>query len=51
MSLILSCDFDGTLTLNDTVDAILEAFAEPEWTEVEAEWAAGRIGSRDCNKI
>ena len=48
MSLILSCDFDGTLTLNDTVDAILEAFAEPEWTEVEAEWAAGRIGSRDC---
>jgi 2-hydroxy-3-keto-5-methylthiopentenyl-1-phosphate phosphatase len=48
MNISISCDFDGTITRADTVDAILEQFALPEWTEIEAEWAAGRIGSREC---
>ncbi len=41
-------DFDGTVTQNDSVDAILEAFALPEWRTVEASWIAGTIGSREC---
>ena len=41
-------DFDGTVTLRDTVDAVLEEFALPEWHDVEAEWEAGLIGSREC---
>jgi 2-hydroxy-3-keto-5-methylthiopentenyl-1-phosphate phosphatase len=41
-------DFDGTIALEDTTDVILERFAEPEWRIVEAEWLAGRIGSREC---
>jgi 2,3-diketo-5-methylthio-1-phosphopentane phosphatase len=45
---ILFLDFDGTLTLRDAVDAILEAYADPEWLTFETEWRAGRIGSRDC---
>src|SRR5712672_3807318 len=45
---ILFLDFDGTITQRDAVDAILEVYADPEWLTFEAEWRAGRIGSRDC---
>ena len=31
-------DFDGTLSVRDTVDAMLEKFAGPEWETVEEEW-------------
>jgi 2-hydroxy-3-keto-5-methylthiopentenyl-1-phosphate phosphatase len=41
-------DFDGTISLEDTTDVILERFADPKWRAVEAEWLAGRIGSREC---
>jgi len=41
-------DFDGTISLEDTTDVILERFADPKWRTVEAEWLAGRIGSREC---
>jgi 2,3-diketo-5-methylthio-1-phosphopentane phosphatase len=41
-------DFDGTITTEDVVDAILERFGLPEWREAEAEWQNGRIGSREC---
>jgi len=44
----LLLDFDGTITLQDTVDAILERFADPSWREVEREWTKGKIGSREC---
>jgi len=45
---ILFLDFDGTITRRDVVDAILEAYADPEWLTFESEWREGRIGSRDC---
>ena len=41
-------DFDGTISLDDTTDRILERFAAPGWETIEAEWVAGRIGSREC---
>jgi 2-hydroxy-3-keto-5-methylthiopentenyl-1-phosphate phosphatase len=41
-------DFDGTIATVDTTDALLERFAEPGWLEIEADWQAGRIGSREC---
>lgn len=41
-------DFDGTISLEDTTDVVLERFADPSWQKVEAEWLAGRIGSREC---
>ena len=41
-------DFDGTISLEDTTDVILERFADPEWQKVEADWLSGRIGSREC---
>lgn len=41
-------DFDGTIAKVDTTDLLLERFADPRWHEVEEDWKAGRIGSREC---
>lgn len=41
-------DFDGTIAPVDTTDLLLERFAEPAWRDIEADWKAGRIGSREC---
>jgi 2,3-diketo-5-methylthio-1-phosphopentane phosphatase len=45
---VVFLDFDGTITLRDATDAILEAFADRRWLEIEEAWVAGRIGSREC---
>jgi 2-hydroxy-3-keto-5-methylthiopentenyl-1-phosphate phosphatase len=45
---VVFLDFDGTITRRDATDAILEAFADPGWLDIEAAWVAGRIGSREC---
>ncbi len=42
------CDFDGTVSLPDATDALLEQCAAPEWKTIERDWRAGLIGSRDC---
>jgi 2,3-diketo-5-methylthio-1-phosphopentane phosphatase len=41
-------DFDGTIAPVDTTDLLLERFADPSWQEIEEDWKAGRIGSREC---
>lgn len=41
-------DFDGTIVPHDVTDTVLEAFADPSWLEIEAEWKSGKIGSREC---
>lgn len=43
-------DFDGTIAPTDTVDALLESFADPEWRRVEEQWIAGRLNSQECMK-
>src|SRR5882672_3580980 len=48
MKPLVLVDFDGTIVHQDATDLILERFALPEWREVEQEWVAGRIGSREC---
>jgi 2,3-diketo-5-methylthio-1-phosphopentane phosphatase len=49
MSLVnVVCDFDGTITLEDVTDGLLEKFAHPSWKEIEAQWLAGQFGSREC---
>jgi 2-hydroxy-3-keto-5-methylthiopentenyl-1-phosphate phosphatase len=42
------CDFDGTVSEQDVTDSLLLRFARPGWQELEAQWEAGRIGSRAC---
>jgi 2,3-diketo-5-methylthio-1-phosphopentane phosphatase len=41
-------DFDGTISVADTTDLLLEQFAEPEWQTIEAAWERGEFGSREC---
>ena len=31
-------DFDGTISKRDTIDQLLEKFADPSWEELEKEW-------------
>lgn len=45
---LVVCDFDGTIANIDVTDGILSRFALPEWVDVEVEWKAGAIGSREC---
>jgi 2,3-diketo-5-methylthio-1-phosphopentane phosphatase len=42
------CDFDGTAAIDDTTDTLLESFGQDGWEILEAEWRAGKIGSREC---
>lgn len=44
----LLVDFDGTIASVDTTDFLLERFAAPAWRDIEEDWKAGRIGSREC---
>jgi 2-hydroxy-3-keto-5-methylthiopentenyl-1-phosphate phosphatase len=41
-------DFDGTIATVDTTDLLLERFAAAAWRDIERDWKAGRIGSREC---
>ena len=41
-------DFDGTIASLDTTDFLLERFAAPRWRQIEDDWKAGLIGSREC---
>ncbi|MBI3610157.1 MAG: MtnX-like HAD-IB family phosphatase [Nitrospirae bacterium] len=42
------CDFDGTITQDDTTDAVLESFALPEYRVWEHKWEEGLITAREC---
>jgi 2,3-diketo-5-methylthio-1-phosphopentane phosphatase len=42
------CDFDGTVSVRDATDVLLEAYALPQWRLIEKSWRAGNIGSMEC---
>lgn len=42
------CDFDGTISVEDITDTLLERFARPGWEDIEQAWKRGEIGSRQC---
>jgi 2,3-diketo-5-methylthio-1-phosphopentane phosphatase len=42
------CDFDGTITAQDTTDTVLRELAHPEWESLEAAWVAGQISAAEC---
>lgn len=44
------CDFDGTVSVEDVIDSLLCEYGRPGWQELEDDWRAGRIGSRQCMK-
>jgi 2-hydroxy-3-keto-5-methylthiopentenyl-1-phosphate phosphatase len=42
------CDFDGTITRQDSTDLVLEALAAPDWRRLQDEWLAGRLSGAEC---
>jgi 2-hydroxy-3-keto-5-methylthiopentenyl-1-phosphate phosphatase len=41
-------DFDGTACPFDVSEELLQAFAPPEWWDIDLEFQRGEIGSREC---
>lgn len=41
------CDFDGTITKNDSVNAFFEMYAQKNWLDSEKLWIDGKISSRE----
>lgn len=41
-------DFDGTISQGDTIDALLETFADDRWQAYERAWLAGEIDAVTC---
>jgi 2-hydroxy-3-keto-5-methylthiopentenyl-1-phosphate phosphatase len=41
-------DFDGTLAPGDPTDTLLDRFADKSWLQLEADFKAGRMTSREC---
>ena len=48
MSYIVICDFDGTVTSQDVIHAVLDRFAGDEWWEIERELRAGKLSVLEC---
>lgn len=42
------CDFDGTITKNDTLTKFFELYADNAWLDIEEDWKNGKIGSKEC---
>jgi len=45
---LVQCDFDGTISLHDVTDTLLQRFGRPGWEALETAWELGEIGSREC---
>ncbi|MBS0363813.1 MAG: MtnX-like HAD-IB family phosphatase [Proteobacteria bacterium] len=42
------CDFDGTITRQDTTDLVLERLADRKWAVLQDAWLAGKLTGADC---
>lgn len=45
---VIQCDFDGTISMKDTTDSLLNSYGLPGWEDLEDAWENGEIGSREC---
>ena len=41
------CDFDGTITKEDSVNSFFEMYAPQNWMDSEKLWIEGKISSRE----
>jgi len=46
MSKVILCDFDGTITVDDTLVKILDTFAGPIWNRIEEKIKSEEFGNR-----
>jgi len=45
---MVQSDFDGTISVPDVTDTLLQRFGRPGWQALEDAWERGAIGSREC---
>ena len=45
---LVLCDFDNTISTSDVTDTLLQRFGMPGHEELENDWVAGKIGSKEC---
>ncbi len=48
MKKLILCDFDGTISLQDMGYVLLNRFSSGDWEEIDREFCAGKIGSREA---
>ena len=49
--LLIACDFDGTITRNDTLVRILDQYGSPSWRKIQDKVVDGSVSIReDCNR-
>ena len=48
MEKIIYCDFDGTITKEDTLKKFFNTFTGDRWLEAERLWEEGKISSKEC---
>src|SRR5438132_13538266 len=48
MKLAVLSDFDGTVTLNDTFQNVLEKFGQGDWRAVDDQYVKGEITLEEC---
>ena len=49
--MLIQCDFDGTVTHNNTSVLLRERFARGNWREIEADYLEGRITVEQSNML
>ncbi len=42
------CDFDGTISKQDSVNSFFSKYALPEWQQIEMSWQQNKITSKEC---
>ncbi|WFD10462.1 MtnX-like HAD-IB family phosphatase [Tepidibacter hydrothermalis] len=50
MEYIVICDFDGTITIEDTVNAMADKFAGNEWRKLDEMWMSGKHDAREISQ-
>ncbi len=50
MKEIIVSDFDGTITVQDTLYTFFKTYAKDKWLDIENMWTEGKIGSMECLK-
>jgi len=48
MKLAVLTDFDGTVTLNDTFQNVVEKFGQGDWRAVDDQYIKGEITLEEC---
>ncbi|MEJ8553561.1 MtnX-like HAD-IB family phosphatase [Tepidibacter sp. Z1-5] len=50
MEYIVICDFDGTITIEDTVNAMADKFAGDQWRKLDEIWMSGKCDAREISQ-